>query len=215
MNNKLTYKELEALTSDYVLGRLDNEQVILFEKSMLDFPEIMEEVNSIRKTFELFDKYDLKSNIKANSKNFSVEIQDKLNAKYVKTNVMSAYSKFVYPAAGIIALAYFYFFTNIFDGNSSNSQYEFTIFQSQDLDSLSNKSDILDKLTIEGYNLESSLIEDYSLIDLNIIDKNDYRFYGNENFIYQKYQLNEMISNLNEDEFINILEELKNENFDV
>lgn len=215
MNNKLQYKELEELIPDYVLGRLDNETNNKFEESMADYPDIIVEVNSIRETFEKFENFDLKNNVKSEYKDFSISINEKLYKKNIRHPYLGKIPRIVFPIMGILVIGYFLYFTDTFESNLLRNNEEFVLFKSGDLDSLSHKNDIVTNLISEGVFNEESDIADYSLSEFDLVSSNEFIEYETENFQYQKLNVNDLLIDLEEEEFINILEDLKDEKIGV
>lgn len=215
MNNKLQYKELEELIPDYVLGRLDNKTKTKFELSMIDYPDIIVEVNSIRDTFEKFEYFDLKNNVKSGYKNFGTAINEKLYKKNIRHPYLGKIPRIVFPIMGFLVIAYFMYFTDTFESNLFSPKAEFVLFKSGDLDSLSNKNDIMSKLISDGVLNEESEISDYSLSEFEVVSTNEFIKYETESYHYQKLNINDLIVDLEEDEFINILEDLKDEKIGV
>lgn len=215
MNNKLQYKELEELIPDYVLNRLDIETKDKFEVSMKDYPDILVEVNSIRETFEKFESFDLKNNIKSEYKNFSTAINEKLYKKNIRHPYLGKIPRIVFPIMGFLVIGYFMYFTDTFKSNLLSKKEEFVLFKSDDLDNLSNTNDIVTKLISDGVLIEESDIASYSLSEFEVISSNEFIEYETENYHYQKLNVNDLLLDLDEDEFINILEDLKDEKIGV
>ena len=214
MKNKFTLAELEKLLPEYLFGEMSNEDKLHFEESAKDYPEILSEMQNVRDTFEKFEKFDLKSTIKQESKNLSVKVQEKKSKSRKNSIAMGVLPKYVYPSLGLLVLVYFLFFTDTFNSNTSLETNEFAIFNDSDSTLIHSENyEIIPDLihTNLDYNDNLSLgeyIEDNST-DYIQIENLSQKF----NAFHINYE--SLINHLNEEEFTNILEELQNEKFDV
>ena len=214
MKNKLTYTELERLLPDYLFGSLDNETKLQFEESAKDYPEILSEIESIKNTFNQFEKFDLKSSIKQESKNLSVKVQERLIKQKKSHLIMGILPKYVYPSLGLVALIYFVFISDPLTNTTPIVNNEIVIFSDSDT-SLVNLEldDVLPELIESNLSYNdplslSNLIDETNIYNINPDNLNHKYFLYNTNY-------EQLINNLNEDEFLELLEELNNENIDV
>jgi hypothetical protein len=208
MKNKMTYSEIEGLIPDYVLDRLDSKTKLNFEASILEYNDLLQEVENAKETFELFDKFDLKATIKQESKNLGVKVQEKRSKKSIKSPLLTYLPKYVYPSIGLLVIIYFFFFSEMSIFNKKESQY--SIFRDNEVIESFDEANVLDYLVEPSY--YSSDLEFINEEDLYLIDLEDL---NEETYHYDKFHYDEYLNTLNEKEFNIILKELKDEKIGV
>lgn len=213
MNEKYTHKKLEELLPEYLFGNMSEDEKRNFESSASEFPDIQSEINSVKDTLAKFSEFDLKSNIKQESRNLSVKVQEELAKKKKTTHLLGTFPKYVYPTIGLVAIIYIFFFTDTFDENN-NEVADFKIFNQSDLALVDlDQNDIIPEL------IESNLLYNDPLIDSELISVGSIENIDLENFNFNSNlynnNINTLIEELDEDEFIELLEDMKNEKIGV
>ncbi len=235
-NNELTHYQMELLLPDYVLGKLDHDEVIMFESNLLSYPDIASEVAEARNVFAKIEKMDLDSKNLYRSKNVSVKVQDRLAHRLKPQLRFRFVFRFILPTVALIALAVLVINSPNFEKKSSTPEHDFAsyripaIFDSGELFQIfdSGNEDGSDYFDSESDKSEVSGFAPDSLSDLVISDYYYDRFYDgyyDEYFdeyydeIEQSgdyYPLNYInfetkdLNRLDEDYFQQILKELEN-----
>lgn len=213
MKNEFTHSELESLLPEYLFGDMDVDTKLRFEESAKNYSDIMAEIENVKMTLSKFDEYDLKGNIKQESRNLSVKVQEKLAKKKKTSHIMGTFPKYVYPSLGLLTLVYLFFFTDNFDEKEVATD-EFKIFNQSDLALIDlDNSEILPEL------IESNLIyNDPLLSSLNIKQDEIYEldienFDFNFNIINSNFDV--FLNELDESEFNELMEDIENEKIGV
>lgn len=207
MKNKMTYSEIERLIPDYVLDRLDAQTKFNFEASILEYKDLLQEVENAKETFELFDKFDLKATLKQESKNLGVKVQEKRYNKNIKSPFLTYLPKYVYPSVGLLVIIYFFFFSDMSIFNKKESQY--SIFTDNEVVESFEETNVLDYLVESSYYLS-----DFEFINEEALDMIDFEDLDDA-YHYDKFHYDEYLNTMNEEEFIIILKELKDEKIGV
>lgn len=71
----LSRSELEGMLPDYTFGRLNDEEQRLFEISVEHFPDLVEEVQTVREAFDRFEQTDFRAAQERRARNLSVFVQ--------------------------------------------------------------------------------------------------------------------------------------------
>ncbi|MGE5481140.1 MAG: hypothetical protein ACM3U1_12030 [Chloroflexota bacterium] len=98
---KLSYEEMQQELPDYLFGRLSEERRRAFEATLPDFPDLREEIQGVRKVFAKVDRMDLDAKMEFRSRNVSVKVLDRLEAR--RRNAWT-WRKATVPGLGLIAL---------------------------------------------------------------------------------------------------------------
>jgi hypothetical protein len=238
-NSTISHKEMQELLPDYIFGRLDIEDQIVFENSLPAYPDIRQEVEDGRTVFGKLELMDIDRLLAQRTRNLSVKVNQRLSKKPRHFERFSWSLRYAVPSFGLIILVLIIFWgKDIFLSNASLNQNvidktsemnvidEFHIFTQNDAAILFDNS-IKQK---EFNNLSESMINpDYHVtlaegiqfenhVD-NIVDN---YYVNNHNLvksaksyskIYSQFTSTDLIdeiSQLDEDEFQNILKELEN-----
>ncbi len=112
-NNKpeqLNRKQMEELLPDYIFGRLETGDSLRFENSLPSYPDLIDEIKTVRKVFDEVEKMDFNKKIEHRARNLSVQV---LKKKYETTSKSRLTKGKVYrtaiPIMAVIAMAFVYF----------------------------------------------------------------------------------------------------------
>jgi len=104
----LERKEIEELMGDYCFGKLTQFEKEVFEKSIKNFPDLIDELNDVKNVFEKFDKEDFNKLNEQLSRNVSVKVQTKLSVKTIKSNLNSKFIfQYFVPTLAVFAFGWF------------------------------------------------------------------------------------------------------------
>jgi hypothetical protein len=99
---KLTREQIEQLLPDYVLGHCSENEKILFEESIIGYPELQAEVASAKSVFATLDKMDVNAMIDQRVKNLSVNVNSELQKSKTPFLLRKGFGRFVLPLVGAI-----------------------------------------------------------------------------------------------------------------
>ncbi|MCX7880316.1 MAG: hypothetical protein N2517_06620 [Ignavibacteria bacterium] len=229
---KLTYKEIEELLPDYLFGRLGEEEKQVLEYSLSEYPDLQKEIEDVRKVFGRLEKMNIENYIERRTRNIPEKVNRKISQKKnFPLNILSnkAFTT-VAASIGIILIVLSFIIS------SRQSQQSFVATNKEDtlerkvfdeplvkIDSIEAVfSSVEDPLKIpifytdiftydyDSFNTQgiNQSLDDivYHLI-LKFINDKEYfanfaSFFVDENFLAQ-------LEYLNEEDFQNILEEMK------
>lgn len=117
INKKLSHSAMKELLPDYAFNKLSDNEKIIFEKNISNFPDLEDELVEISNVFARVDKYDYKNMISERSKNLSVKVHIKQSKK--NTSTFGYIWKYGMPTAVILIFAYFI-------GNYFNFEFAFS-----------------------------------------------------------------------------------------
>lgn len=233
---KLTYKQLQEMLPDYAFGRLDPESKQIFESSIIDYPDLLKELNEIRTVFSKVNEFDFKSFFEQNAKNISVRVQNQLNKTPSKFS-FNYFSKIVVPTLGLAAIVVVLIITGIEKDKKKDNfnvqtitKYSLNPYEAmvifEDLDTLSNEE------LITSMNKTSLLNPNQDLKE--IIKSNDEELYYDlyiqylsnlieddalinilkfSNSQMMHYNIQNILDQIDEEQMQELLEELRNANF--
>lgn len=213
MKNEFTHSELESLLPEYLFGDMDVDTKLRFEKSAKNYSDIMSEIENVKMTLSKFDEYDLKGNIKQESRNLSVKVQEKLAKKKKTSHIMGTFPKYVYPSLGLLTLVYLFFFTDNFDEKEVATD-EFKIFNQSDLALIDlDNSEILPELIESNLIYNDPLLSSLNIKQDEIYDLDIENFDFNFNIINSNFDV--FLNELDESEFNELMEDIENEKIGV
>lgn len=224
---KMSKRELEEILPDYVLNRLEGELKVRFEAEIVEFPDLIQEIEDAKAVFARFDAMEFRDAMNRGSRNVSVRVMNRM-AVQPQSRYAKAF-RFLLPSLGvaIIALSFFLYpnYVNIFNKNNSPQRFEIVNIKADDISQLMSDSITSDELAAlmpieqaEMTNRAESLSK-YNSEDLDkalgssinsLIDNNTSAATTTLDATYDPYG---HFDNLNEDEFTKIYKELKNEKF--
>ncbi len=181
----LTRKEIEELLPDYIFGRLSAEECEIVESNLPNFPDLVEEIEDVRKVFSRLDKMDVERLVERKTRNIPVKVNSQL-AKQKSPLYFFSKKGFITAVAGVgvIIIALSLFFSKAPKNvDKSNS------------------------ITMENRNapLISLDIPDTLLLD-NFVSKEIFSPIPNENFYPLDENTIETISEVVDDEIIGLLD---------
>ncbi|PKL86798.1 MAG: hypothetical protein CVV22_01525 [Ignavibacteriae bacterium HGW-Ignavibacteriae-1] len=217
--NEMTRKQVEEALPDYLFGALNDSEKIDFEQSIVQYPDLVQELNEAKALFDRIEKTDFENAVSSKTRNMSVKVNKKLSAKPQRKR-FNLITRFVLPAAAIVLIMFY----TLFDANdSSDSTIEMnnqSLTSNYDLDEIAvilaeSESDDVDDVTMNtSFNqinfpdVYSDIIEEMYYEEMyNYIDQITH--YVGSNFSYN----NDLYSNFEtfeEEEFQEILKELEN-----
>jgi hypothetical protein len=225
---------MQELFCDYAFNRLAEEDRIIFEQNLIDFPELQQELDEVSKVFNKVETIDFDKNISSHTRNLSVKVNEKL-AGQSKLSLSSGFiKKYLVPSFGL-ALIVFVIFSSIFNFNYSDitenkqkiiTNENFTGLTSAEVQSLfddeseiievaSNLSNGLNPKALEQFTFFTDDLEESYNSDLSEFMNTDDLSDNSANHLNSstQYQLFNQLENLDEDEFEKLLEELENADF--
>lgn len=213
MKNEFSHSELESLLPEYLFGDMDNDTKQRFEDSAKNYSDILAEIENVKITLSKFDEYDLKGNIKQESRNLSVKVQEKLAKKKKTSHIMGTFPKYVYPSLGLLTLIYLFFFTDNFD-EKEVSNVEFKIFNQSDLVLIDlESSEILPELIESNLIYNDPLLNNLNFKQDEIYDLDIEGFDFNFSIINSNFDV--FLNELDESEFNELMEDIENEKIGV
>lgn len=76
-----SYDEMQEYLPDYLFGRLSQKEREIFERSLQHYPDIVEEIDNVRKVFSRFDKMNFDRYIERKTRNIPFKVHSKLQNK--------------------------------------------------------------------------------------------------------------------------------------
>ena len=234
---RFTYEQMQELLPDYVFNRLNEDDIIIYETALPDYPDLVQEVKDVRSVFAKVEEMDFKKILDGKTKNLSVKVMQKLEKQKKYQFRHSRVYRIYIPTIAIAAMMLIFFkFDNIksylFPENNISSSIEFTNFSQKEtqnlmgneinLQTVSEIDTIISNHTV-GKDLElSNIIKDdkdlYSALDETYIEEiitkftNQKELFKNVHFS-ASIQNNDDLKMLDEDEIQQLLEEIQNDDF--
>ncbi len=218
--NEMTRKQVEEALPDYLFGALNDSEKIDFEQSIVQYPDLVQELNEAKALFDRIEKTDFDNAVSSKTRNMSVKVNRKLSANHKQLKRFQLMTRFVLPAAAVVLIM---FYTLFVANDSSDSTIEMnnqSLTSNYDLDEIAvilaeSKSEDVDDVTMNtSFNqinfpdVYSNIIEEMYFEEMyNYIDQITH--YVGSNFSYN----NDLYSNFEtyeEEEFQEILKELEN-----
>jgi len=150
----LDYKSMQELLPDYVFKRLSEEDILKFEQSLPNFPDLQYEIAEVRAVFYKVERMNFDDNIEYKTRNMSVKVINRINSRKSLESVNRRILKFLVPTLTLAVAAYFFIDSNLFKSDN-----EFKILQDKD------------KETIASIYDDSNYL-DYTTNDYQSIDEN-------------------------------------------
>lgn len=130
MDEKINFtrKEMEENLPDYIFNRLSPDNIIKFEQSLPDYPDLIEEIKQVRVVFEKLEKIDFDKVAFDKLSDLPTRVNARLNKNINQQKIYSRKGKYLVPAlaaAVLLALALPNFLTKnskIFDVPKNNIQ---------------------------------------------------------------------------------------------
>lgn len=205
-HNSPDYNKMQELLPDYVLGEINAEDKIFFENNLPFFPDLEKEVNDGLSLFARIEAMDIDGILKQQTKNISVRVIDGLDKQRAKSK-FNFVSRVLFPSVGIVAVVIVFFMFNVGGNNLFNTKKhdstKVNLNQNSDNTSITNNANnveekVFDEKTIEKHGNELEKIY------------NDSPELFNGSTISPSTVFDE-IENLNDEQFEEIIKELKNE----
>jgi hypothetical protein len=237
-NREVSYKEMQEMLPDYVFGRLEPDDIQLFEYFLPNYPDLQDEIKQVKAVFSRVEKMDLDKKISQKTRNLSIKVLDRMDVRTEKQKRFSLTTKYIVPSLGLAIVIILIFFINPNNKNSNigNEAYNsnannFQILENKDalalFDSSVGESDYLALST----NLASENIKELSNPGVDDVTANTIweefivehlasSISGSERQLvsspdYQQYNLMNELNNMEEKDFQNILEEISNVKFNI
>lgn len=109
-NKKFSYKQMQENLPDFVFGRLSNEDSKIFERTLPDYPDLVEEVEQVRQVFQRVEDTDFNADIERKARNVSVKVRQKMDMKKSRLN-QGVMTRLVIPALSFAFIAVVAFMT--------------------------------------------------------------------------------------------------------
>ncbi|GAB1373006.1 hypothetical protein MASR1M45_30700 [Candidatus Kapaibacterium sp.] len=210
----ISKKQLEGQLPDYVFDRLSDTEKAVFESEINNHPDLLNEINEVRRVFSQVDKMDFEKIINDKTRNTIVKVNKRLSNQSSKSG-MSLLLRYAIPVA--VSIAVLIFITNSTKNTDTNKEFSNklnTIIKTNDLNNYEiDETDYITSYTID-FN-QGNGVDNVDVINSIIEDSNPagkravlrivpYNYVANENIIF------EQIQELDEEEFQFLLEEIKN-----
>lgn len=241
LNNikKLSKYEMESMLPEYLFGGLDDTDRKNFESSLVNFPEIQNEIKDVNAVFSKLDKMELNSDIPNRTRNMSVKVQERLNRRRTYGKNKAAFIKLAFPTLALMAMAYFLVFkTDYKNFSSTKTISSVTPKVSDKIENVIKQSDMLALASDSGSETAIKTAVQHNSTVPVILDKSDFEAINDEqidylnqfvmaNFIpssgevrayfsgtdYNQINIYDDLDNLDESQFQQLMKELKNEKF--
>jgi hypothetical protein len=216
---KLELKKMQELLVDYVLNRISDDDRKLFEANIEYYPELKEELIQSEKLFSRIEQTDFDKITSGRTRNTTYKVKQKYKLSPTKSERRIRFAtKIVFPTFGLLAIVFLMFTTVDFSG--------FLNFKPKPVI----PDNLLSDVNLEDYNeniIESDLYSfNTSIIPTNTLDSiyADYEMeyitefesdidVSQANNLYISNNIYDY-NNLDENEFQEIYEEIKNETFE-
>ncbi|MBX3042121.1 MAG: hypothetical protein KIT33_11355 [Candidatus Kapabacteria bacterium] len=207
--------EMEELLPDYAFGRLPKEKENEFKENLENFPDLQQEIEEINLVFSKIDKMNFDDILESKTRNLSVKVNNRRMERMPALSGNAFLLRFAIPAAVVI-----FILITIFKTTTDNQE---TLSFSQKLNSLMEFDD-LDKESINDYdyygvyaesanNQSTESVVNQIVSQLNYHDIEEKKYILNQvgaTIVTPEYYMIDDFEFLSEDDFQNILEEIKN-----
>ncbi|MBI5324763.1 MAG: hypothetical protein HZB41_05740 [Ignavibacteriae bacterium] len=233
-NRELNYKDMQEMLPDYVFGRLTQDDIILFELHLTKYPDLQEEIKQVKDVFGKVEAMELDKKITQKTRNLSIKVNNRLEAKNIKQRRFSFTMRFLVPSLGLAMILLIIFVYNpINNGKEKNNliSNQFQILDANDALSLFDSTLQNEELAALTSNL---LVENRQNLTQPMMDESTSSNIWDE-FItqhlssgltgvetalisipdQQNYNLLNEMNNMEENDFQNMLEEFSNVNFNI
>lgn len=213
-----TKNELETMLPDFVFGRLSEEEKRDFEESVIEYPDLLKEIQDVRVVFNRVEKMDFNKIVDDRTRNLTVKVNNKLSERSRQSG-FSYLFKFALPMAIVFAGIMIFYqnssqkSNNISSGNGFSSKLNTSLNDNYFAEIEVEDSDYYDVLISENNSFKNSIFDDDDL-QLIISDNNDIN-YDNNGLIHANNTasldyLLEKLNLLDENDFLKILKDIKN-----
>jgi len=216
--DKDVYKELQEMLPDYVFDRLNISDRDYFEKNIINYPDLSEEIAQVKAVFNRFDKMNFDDKINHRARNLSVKVIEKRDRrKSYKYTGSQFLVRYLVPTAIIVTIGLYYL------GSPKIDNSDFTRIIDKKVESLADSLQNVDvaeeilnfpqSVQIEeelSDNLENEYNEEISDMLSEVIDLSEINNGYLEADIYSTEKLLNKVQDLDENEFQEIYEEIKN-----
>ncbi len=216
---KLELKQMQELLVDYVLNRISDEDKILFEQNLGNYPEIEEELIQSRKLFQRIEQTDFDKITSGRTRNTAYKVRNRYKIAPSKSEKRVSFAtKVVIPTLGLAAMILLMITTIDFSNLFSNRNYEIIptdILSDINIESYQNTTIPSNIFAIESDGFSDEVSDDiYAEYELDYVGDIDISTVQNINSLMINDNYN-YFNEINEEEFQNIYEDIKNENFDL
>ncbi len=234
MQQDKIYKKMQENLPDYVFGRLTDSDKLWFEENLSDFPDIQEEIKQVKAVFNRIEKIDFRSDIEHKTRNLSVKVMDRMDATYLDKKYGGFKKRVLYPAVSLAVLMivtyYSVFYNPVFidDGNTeiAFSTQPIVTFNEMEVEKITgeaepaeiNINNSLAQETIptvveieESTEETDEIYEDFLLDSLKDLFITENTVLPEETLAYNS--IPEVLEDMNEDDFQDLLEVMSNANF--
>jgi hypothetical protein len=233
---ELTYKQMQEMLPDYVFNRVTIIQARTFEHNLDRFPDLIREVESVKKVFGKVEEMEINKRISQRTRNLSIKVKNQLKEKSAGKQRSPLGVGYVLPILGIIVaglISYIYFLS--LDYTPANDQnytmntvemvkpQEILVTLSDDVKTEDDYIDIASEMSItaEDMNIDDLIIDEEEFTDsvdeyigdllLAELQEEDYLEVLNSFSLSQDSYI--PYDDIDEDDFQLILEDIQNEKF--
>lgn len=219
---KLDRNSIEEMMADYAFGRLSSNESQIFEASIKDHSDLLDELEEINKVFNRVDELDFNKVMKESSRNVSVKVLNKMNRPKEGLILNFLKLKNVIPTLGLVVISYILLVNNQFDNQktSYNSEINKTsIIEDSVIVALGNNysgTDIPEESIsfneLISQDINEEILNDFEMDFTDQIDENDIEeFVGSSQYL----PLDEILEGLDEDDFQKVIEDMYDEKINI
>lgn len=223
---KLNEKQMQEFLPDYIFGRLNESDNFNFEFNLPYFPEIAKEIKEVQAVFGKLNSMDIEKPIRERSKNLSVKVNEKLNKR--KSNVYSGFlsPRFAMPIIALLIGGLMIVYYGNQNKLAENINSDIQILTDKDIETINNEDEeltlieesadlafaenTLDYSDIVQFDSEIEQIANSEISKIAMRDSKEISVYFSK-YHYLDPAILDELDNLDEEDFLKIYEELKNE----
>ncbi|OGU17460.1 MAG: hypothetical protein A2X61_08905 [Ignavibacteria bacterium GWB2_35_12] len=111
-NRDLTNKEMQEMLPDYVFGRLSTDDIQLYEYYLPNYPDLVDEIKQVKAVFGKVEKMDFDKKISQKTRNLSIKVMNRMEAKTAKQRRFSFAARYIVPTVGLAVVLILIFVIN-------------------------------------------------------------------------------------------------------
>jgi hypothetical protein len=218
--NEMTKKQLEEALPDYLFGAMKDSDKADFEQAIVQYPDLVQELNEAKALFDRIDKTDFDNAISSKTRNMSVKVNRKMAANHRHLKRFNLITRFVLPAAAVVLIMFYTLFISNDASDTIIDMQKQSLTSNLDLDEIAvilseSESEDIDEVTMNTTFNHINFPDVYSDIIEEMYYEEMYKYidqisnYIGSNFSYN----NDLYSNFEyfeEEEFQDLLKELEN-----
>lgn len=221
---KYNRKELEERLPAYIFGELNDVEKQIFDNSVAEFPDLKDEITQVRRTFDLLERIDYDKVLFDKTKDLPTRVVREINKTNYQSSKLFIPLRFIIPALVTAAILFVAIKTGLVKEYWLQIEHknEITKIQEDKIDKVINQL-LADKEMVEAItqSTDLQLVGDERFIEIDDIELEKFYedFIFNINWYYNSANIpnietyatiNNHLEEINEDIFLQIMEDLKN-----